>query len=140
MNTKKHPTTEKNWAWHTGTLLRLRDLLLSRRRADATTLRASGLERETDATDAAEEESENERVLREMNADGRELEEVEAALARIREGTYGVCEETGRPIDEVRLLAIPWTRYSREAAARHQAASPSPDAAGAQRSDATAGG
>ena len=36
------------------------------------------------------------------------LAEVEAALRRIDEGTYGKCVNCGRPIPEKRLEAIPW--------------------------------
>jgi DnaK suppressor protein len=43
------------------------------------------------------------------------LYEVEAALNRIDDGTYGVCELTGQPIPWERLEAIPWTRFSLEA-------------------------
>ena len=43
------------------------------------------------------------------------LSEVEAAIKRIREGTYGICELTGKPISRDRLLAVPFTRYSAEA-------------------------
>lgn len=43
------------------------------------------------------------------------LSEIEAALARIHAGTYGVCELTGKPISRDRLLAVPFTRYSAEA-------------------------
>lgn len=43
------------------------------------------------------------------------LSEVEAALRRIKDGTYGVCEVTGKPIAKERLLAVPFTRYSAEA-------------------------
>lgn len=39
------------------------------------------------------------------------LREIEAALGRIRDKTYGFCEATGAPISKVRLTAIPWTRY-----------------------------
>jgi DnaK suppressor protein len=39
--------------------------------------------------------------------DVRELREVEAALARIAEGTYGECSECGGPIDIARLRASP---------------------------------
>ena len=42
------------------------------------------------------------------------LAEVERALARIADGTYGICEITGAPIPEERLEAMPWTRYSVE--------------------------
>lgn len=38
----------------------------------------------------------------------RRLEQVEHALARIDEGTYGICEACGRPIAEERLRAVPW--------------------------------
>jgi RNA polymerase-binding transcription factor DksA len=38
------------------------------------------------------------------------LEEVDAALARIAAGTYGVCEGCGKPIPDDRLRALPWAR------------------------------
>ena len=43
------------------------------------------------------------------------LAEIEAALKRIRVGTYGICEVTAKPIAKERLLAVPFTRYSAEA-------------------------
>lgn len=43
------------------------------------------------------------------------LSEIDAAIKRIRDGTYGVCEITGKPIAKERLLAVPFTRYSAEA-------------------------
>ncbi|PIR22351.1 MAG: hypothetical protein COV44_08435 [Deltaproteobacteria bacterium CG11_big_fil_rev_8_21_14_0_20_45_16] len=45
-----------------------------------------------------------------------ELREIDEALGRIKDNTYGVCEETGTPIEEKRLNAIPWTRLSLEGA------------------------
>jgi RNA polymerase-binding transcription factor DksA len=42
------------------------------------------------------------------------LVEIDHALARIDEGTYGICEGLGIPIEQPRLEAIPWTRYSLE--------------------------
>ncbi len=36
------------------------------------------------------------------------LAEIDAALARIEAGTYGVCQACGRPIGEERLEALPW--------------------------------
>lgn len=38
------------------------------------------------------------------------LVEIEAALARIADGSYGVCEICGEPIGAERLSAIPWAR------------------------------
>jgi hypothetical protein len=43
------------------------------------------------------------------------LYEVDAALQRIDDGTYGICELTGQLIPWKRLEAIPWTRFSIEA-------------------------
>ena len=36
------------------------------------------------------------------------LTEVEDALKRIEDGTYGICVNCGRPIPEERLEAMPW--------------------------------
>lgn len=43
------------------------------------------------------------------------LAEIDAAIKRIHDGTYGVCEITQKPIAKERLLAVPFTRYSAEA-------------------------
>ncbi|HLT16775.1 MAG TPA: TraR/DksA C4-type zinc finger protein [Acidimicrobiales bacterium] len=40
-----------------------------------------------------------------------ELEEVERALAKLDDGTYGTCETCGQPIAPARLEAMPATRY-----------------------------
>lgn len=45
-----------------------------------------------------------------------QLVEIEMALGRIENGTYGICEETEEPIEPERLRAIPWTRLSIEGA------------------------
>ncbi|HEY7397418.1 MAG TPA: TraR/DksA C4-type zinc finger protein [Gaiellaceae bacterium] len=37
------------------------------------------------------------------------LEQIDAALARIQDGTFGLCETCGKPIAPERLQAIPWT-------------------------------
>ena len=38
------------------------------------------------------------------------LREIDQALQRIEDGTYGVCEGTGETINKDRLKAIPWAR------------------------------
>lgn len=40
-----------------------------------------------------------------------ELEEIEAALGRLEDGSYGSCEVCGEPIGRDRLEAIPQARY-----------------------------
>jgi len=52
------------------------------------------------------------------------LREIDAALLRLDEGSYGFCEGTGEPIEYRRLLARPWARFSvayKEALEREQA-------------------
>ncbi len=43
------------------------------------------------------------------------LTEIDAAIKRIFNGSYGICEITQKPIAKERLLAVPFTRYSAEA-------------------------
>jgi RNA polymerase-binding transcription factor DksA len=50
-------------------------------------------------------------ILERLEAD---LAEIEAALARIDDGTYGVDEVTGEPIDPQRLDAMPTARRNIE--------------------------
>lgn len=45
-----------------------------------------------------------------------QLLDIELALSRIENGTYGICEETEETIEPERLRAIPWTRLSIEGA------------------------
>lgn len=49
-------------------------------------------------------------------ADRRLIKEIDDALQRIEDGTYGLCEITGQPIKIDRLDEIPWARHSIEAA------------------------
>jgi DnaK suppressor protein len=48
------------------------------------------------------------------------MREIDHALAKLEDGSYGLCEETEEPIDEGRLDAQPWTRYCVEAAERRE--------------------
>jgi DnaK suppressor protein len=36
------------------------------------------------------------------------LAAIDAALKRVEEGTYGICERCGKPIDDARLEALPY--------------------------------
>jgi RNA polymerase-binding transcription factor len=50
------------------------------------------------------------------------LEEVERALQKLDEGTYGVCDDCGEPIAPERLEAIPWTALCVRDASKRSAA------------------
>lgn len=49
-----------------------------------------------------------------MDSERRLIIEIDDALQRIENGTYGMCEGTGQPIPKARLEAQPWARYSVE--------------------------
>lgn len=48
------------------------------------------------------------------------LEEVARALAKMDNGTYGLCESCGARIDRARLEALPRVRYCLECQSRHE--------------------
>ncbi|HVW20143.1 MAG TPA: TraR/DksA C4-type zinc finger protein [Opitutaceae bacterium] len=54
-------------------------------------------------------------VLSLVSSEQEALSEIDAAIKRIHDGTYGICEVTGKPIAKERLLAVPFTRNSAEA-------------------------
>ena len=51
-------------------------------------------------------EQQRDLALRDRNS--QHLEQVEAALARLADGTFGTCTRCGRPIAPERLEALPW--------------------------------
>ena len=54
-------------------------------------------------------EQQRDLALRDHNT--QHLELVEAAIARLDDGTYGTCLRCGRPIAPERLDALPWAAY-----------------------------
>ena len=49
-----------------------------------------------------------------VEKDRKVLRDIHAALTKMHEGTYGICEGTGKPISKARLEVQPWTRFSIE--------------------------
>ncbi len=70
--------------------------------------RDANSEKMTDMAEIASSASDGdvERIVAEEDA--RELKQIEDALARIKAGHYGVCEQCSRPIKKARLKAIPF--------------------------------
>ena len=73
-----------------------------------------------DITDRASEEIERSFELRTRDRERKLINKIESALRRIKEGSYGYCEETGEPIGIKRLEARPVATLSLEAQEIHE--------------------
>ena len=111
----KTPPKERipnKWKGYYKHLIQTRDYLLNRQNdlvKDAAEEQPSFSLHMADAgTDSFDRDFALSRASSEQDA----LYEIEEALMRIRRGTYGVCELTGKPIEAKRLEAVPWARFS----------------------------
>ncbi len=110
-------------------LLRARESLLSR--AGAFVQESAGFATDSgDRQDAGALEAARASVARLAAHDRQRLREVEAALVRLADGSYGLCEETDEPIPVGRLRLEPTARYTVEAQEELEA-----EAAAARRGD-----
>ena len=103
-----------------------RDLLLAKRRElvgdmsqmEREALRSSGNSNLSTLpihmADMGTDNYEQELTLGLVEKDRNLLREINSALAKIQNGTYGICEGTGKPISKPRLEAQPWARFSIE--------------------------
>ena len=87
-----------------GTVICIEDETLRKHRSDSSRSPTYLAELGTDnyERELALELMENEREL---------IVEIDEALNRLENGTYGICEGSGKRILKTRLAAIPWTRY-----------------------------
>lgn len=77
-------------------------------------------ENHPDLADRASSETDRAIELRARDRQRKLIAKIDAALARIDDGTYGYCEETGDPISLKRLEARPIATLSLEAQERHE--------------------
>ncbi len=91
-----------------------------RENAGATTEHLRELSFAPDPADRATLEEEHALELRTRDRERKLLKKIDSTLARIDEGTYGYCEETGEPIGLQRLIARPTATLSIEAQERRE--------------------
>jgi DnaK suppressor protein len=109
---KEKPLTKKELDKYKKRLMELREEVGARIRERASTARiddANDLIEEMDQANRATEEAFNMRLL---DKEVKLLREIDYALRKFDEGTYGICEGTDEQISRARLDARPWTRYS----------------------------
>jgi len=88
--------------------------------AGATTEHLRELSFAPDPADRATLEEEHALELRTRDRERKLLKKIDGALARIEDGSYGFCEETGEPIGLQRLIARPTATLSIEAQERRE--------------------
>ena len=71
--------------------------------------------REPDENDLATVEEERRMALRMLDRETKLVTKIHASLKQIADGSYGYCEETGKPIGVARLLARPTATLCTEA-------------------------
>ena len=67
------------------------------------------IEQHADQVDEHQQASQRHLEISNLNRESQQLRQARAALRRISEGVFGVCEECGEDIHSKRLAAIPWT-------------------------------
>jgi DnaK suppressor protein len=77
-------------------------------------------ENHPDIADRASSETDRAIELRARDRQRKLIAKIDAAIARLDDGTYGYCEETGEPISLRRLEARPIATLSIEAQERHE--------------------
>jgi len=100
-------------------LLEWKDQLLRESRDTLAALQAEN-ENHADIADRASSETDRAIELRARDRQRKLISKIDSALARIDDGTYGYCEETGEPISLKRLAARPIATLSIEAQERHE--------------------
>src|SRR5205085_10656850 len=107
----------RRWRAHYRHLQQLRDNLLHRQGDLTKDARDEQPTFSTHMADAGTDTFDRDFALGLLSSEQDALREIEQAIKRIHNGTYGICELTGKKIRPERLEAIPWTRFS-EAAER----------------------
>jgi RNA polymerase-binding transcription factor DksA len=108
----------KQWMPFYKSLISLRDALKGSlgERSNETigaSARESG-ELSLNSSDAGTETFDRDLALSMVANDHEALEEIEDAIDRIFDGSYGTCQQTNKPINKNRLRAVPFTRFSLE--------------------------
>lgn len=85
---------------------------------DVRSERAIAFDEVEDELDRAEKWKTREEVSALVETEREQLRLVDEALERMRDGSYGYCLESGKPIPLARLRAVPWARYRSEVQAR----------------------
>ena len=105
-------TVPGKWAEHHRRLTKLREEIVNGRDAQSRSAQEELSSFSEHMADAATDSYDRDCALALLSSAQEALYQIDEALARIAEGTYGICELSGEPIERERLKTIPWTRFS----------------------------
>jgi DnaK suppressor protein len=69
------------------------------------------IEKAPDALDEVQLAGERELAIRNLDRDSNMLRQIRRALARIEDGSYGICLHCDEEISPKRIAAVPWAAY-----------------------------
>jgi RNA polymerase-binding transcription factor DksA len=109
----------KQWLSYYNDLMSLRSSLkgaLGERSSETlgASARESSGELSLNSSDAGSETFNRDVALSMVASEQEALDEIEDAIDRIFDGSYGICQETEKPIKKTRLKVVPFTRFSLE--------------------------
>jgi RNA polymerase-binding transcription factor len=88
-----------------------REKILALYRDDVHAAREIQEEGTEDFEELASMDVDRELLLALSESERERIQEIDDALLRMDEGSYGICLQSGRPIDLARLREVPWARY-----------------------------
>jgi len=100
------------WKRHYERLDELRERLLNKKNDLSEEARQEIASFSMHMADAGTDSYDRDWALGMLSSEQDAVYQIEQAMDRVHNGTYGVCELKGIPIEEARLEAIPWTRFS----------------------------
>jgi len=117
-NSKRSLSAVDRESFKNSLLLKRREIFQNVSEIEGETLKKSRLDAAGDLSsmpihmaDIGTDNYEQEFALDLMDSERKILVEIDEALQRLENGTYGTCEGTGQPIRKARLKAQPWARY-----------------------------
>ncbi len=99
---------------------RRRVILETSRRADAEIDALRSAERDPEFEEGAQSEHEQFTLARLSETQRREILQIDAAIARLEAGEYGLCRDCDQEIDPRRLAALPYALLCTECATRSE--------------------
>jgi len=100
------------WKQHFALLEELREQLLNKKNDLVHDARQEIPAFSMHMADAGTDEYDRDWALSMISSEQDAVYQIEQAIDRIHNNTYGICELTGKSIEPERLAAVPWTRFT----------------------------